>query len=389
MGILWAAEICWSDLRIIPSVLDLINMSLHLAVQKGDFAVVRHLVESGSTDVNEKNGKGLTPLMLCSLHDGESWALGVARMLLTHGGRVGLGDACGRSALTYAILYKRLPLTRLLLQALDYDLRRPDCDGHSALWYAEKSGDDAILKVVLQKLKRFGNEKTYELPKANSIRGQKTVNGISLSNRRPDKQFTDKKPLKKCMTPQLPYKTLPAFLWTQKQTIHKAQKMYTNYDSKLNRPSQKREGKGSEVKGPVCPPPKKDWRLPTRKLTGLLQDQLSPSYRPRAQPLPQVIRPRRRLSRLGAGSVLEASLRHRRQRDRKMSLGAIDDSLRMEGQRRGDIRRRCSVAVIPLTRLQAPSRLPSMPPLENLKLFREVKNTPKPTGKRENTQRKI
>lgn len=346
-------------------------------------------MESGA-DVNEKDEKGLTPLMLCSLHDGESWALGVARMLLTHSGRVGLGDACGRSALTYAILYRRLPLVQLLLQALDYDLRRPDCDGHNALWYADQSGDDAILKMVLQKCKTFGNEKTFKLTKVNLARGQNTVNEICMSYYRPDKRVSNK-PQKKdeCIKPQLPFKTLPASLWTQKKTIHKTQGICANRGSKLYRPSQKSKGKVSEVKCPVCPPPEKDWRLSTRKLTELLQDQLSPSYRPRAQPLPEMIRPRRRLSRLGAGSVLEASLRQRRQRGRKMSLGDIDDSLRMAGQHKGEFRRRCSVAVIPMSRLQATYRRPSMPLLENLKLATEVKNTPRPNRKRESTQRKI
>lgn len=363
-------------------------MSLHLAIQKGDFAMARRFVESGA-DVNERNEKGLTPLMLCSLHDGESWALGVARMLLTHGGRVGLGDAFGRSALTYAILYKRPPLVQLLLQALDYDLRRPDCDGHNALWHADQSGDDAILKIVLQKFKRFGYAKTFESTKANSVRGQDIVNEISTSYCRADKRVSNK-PLKKdeCTEPQLPYKTLPASIWTQKQTVHKAQEIYVNRGSKLYRPSQRTEVMVSEVKCPTCPPLKKDWRLSTRKLTELLQDQLSPSYRPCAQPLPQMIRPRRRLSRLAAGSVLEASLRQRRQRGRKMSLGAIDDRLRMEGQHKGEFRRRCSVAVIPMSCLQATYRQPSMPLLENLKLASEVKDSPKPNGKREHTKRK-
>ena len=367
-----------------------VTMNLHLAILKGDFTLARRLVESG-VDVNERDGHGWTPLMLCSLHDGESWALGVGRMLLVHGGRVGLADAHGRSALIYAILYKRLPLVELLLQALDYDLRRTDRDGHNALWYADQSGDDAIRKMLLQKFNTLGYEKASKLTMVNPIKGQGTVQQTSASSSRSHKPVYNKHFQKdKSTRPQSrdisPYKTLPANLWTKKATANKALGMCINHGSKLDFPSRKGKGK---MMGSVGPPPVKDWSLSVRQLTGLLQDQLSPSYRPRAQPLPKTIRPRRRLSRFGAGLVLETSLRQRRQRGRKMSLGAIDDTRRVEGQHKGEFRRRCSVAVIPMIRLQATCRRPSMPLLENLKLASEIKATRKPTGKKETLKKKV
>uniref|UniRef100_A0A8C8RGZ1 Uncharacterized protein n=1 Tax=Pelusios castaneus TaxID=367368 RepID=A0A8C8RGZ1_9SAUR len=132
------------------------------ALRKGDFNLLKEQVESGA-DVNRRDREGRTPLMNCCLHDGEDWALGAARLLLSAGARVGWWDQCRRNALIHAVLYQREGLVQLCLDALDCDLNHADQDGCTALWYAATSGHMAITKMILLSLKRYG----LEINKAN------------------------------------------------------------------------------------------------------------------------------------------------------------------------------------------------------------------------------
>uniref|UniRef100_W5NNE8 Uncharacterized protein n=1 Tax=Lepisosteus oculatus TaxID=7918 RepID=W5NNE8_LEPOC len=132
-------------------------MDLHQAIIKGDFLLTRRLVEAGA-DVNVIDNERRTPLMVCCLHDGESRALAVARILLMHGALVGLCDGQGRNALMYSVLYERLGITKLFLEALDYDLNYTDREGCTALLYAAKVGNSSITKMLLKSMKRYGLE---------------------------------------------------------------------------------------------------------------------------------------------------------------------------------------------------------------------------------------
>lgn len=336
-------------------------MTLHVALMRGDYAQVRHIIESG-VDVNERDGEGRTPLMLCSFHDGESWALGVARMLLAHSARVGWKDLCGRSALTYAILYKRRALVQLLLQALDYDIRGKDCEGHDALWYASRTGDENVLKMVVLGFKRYDSRREAKV--VYPIMWPSVRKATHLTNCKVDnqihKQLTSEEDVSKLFV-SVPHKTLPADLWTQRETISNGVRLYVQGSTCAFLPRQRNYPKRSLMRTSKG----KDWRNCVLRLTGQLEEQLSASYRPKAQPQPRVRKPPRILPKKGAGS-LEASMRQQCQRGRKLSLGAID-TLMVDNQR-GDRRRRCSVAVIPMTRTQTTRRQPHLPLVENLKL---------------------
>ncbi|KAG9275752.1 ankyrin repeat domain-containing protein 34C-like [Astyanax mexicanus] len=215
-------------------------MSLHKAVLKGDFLEVRRLVESG-VEVNRRDAGGRTALMLCCLHDGEDRARGVARTLLMHGGRVGLSDGSGRSALIYAVLYERVGLVRMFLQALDYDLTAHDRTGGTTLDYANQTRNRTIMDLVLQVMRRYGltsqnsctqNPQTTDQkiqepqepqhqPSTKALlktKDSKTEvpsgdeSSLSIQNPEPGPNSVFRNPL--------PYRTLPKKLWKIKENVH-------------------------------------------------------------------------------------------------------------------------------------------------------------------------
>ena len=59
-------------------------MSIHYYIRKHELATVRKLIEE-NCKANALDQENRTPLMLCSLEEDETWAVGVARMLLQVG----------------------------------------------------------------------------------------------------------------------------------------------------------------------------------------------------------------------------------------------------------------------------------------------------------------
>ena len=347
---------------------------LHEAVLKADFLQARRLVEAGAS-VNPRDEEGGTPLMLCCLHDGERWALGAARMLLVHGGRVGLRDGRGRSALVYAVLYERLGMVRMLLQALDHDLTQADGYGWTALRYAFQVDNGPILDLLVKTMKRYGLNSDEETTTTSNHAGQRTC-GRSLALLKASRQVSQDGPFNrrvtKYTTPQprggvvtlLPYKPLPAGLWEKRASFYntmkkretrpEVRKLSNEASNKVNEdytPGGGEEREGKARGGPKAKPdPPQDWKLALRTLSQTLQHQISPSYRPRAQARPPAPKPRKRTSRLGPSPTVEALRRQQNQRGRKMSLDALSDSLLKDQSASGAFRRRCSLAVLPTIR---------------------------------------
>lgn len=356
-------------------------MDLHQAIIKGDFLLARKLIESGAR-VNGTDEDKRTPLMICSLHDGETWALGVARILLMHAAKVGISDKKGRNALIYAVLYERQDLVELFLKALDYDLNHSDCEGCTALWYAAKLGNVNIATVLLKCMKKYsldvdkpnkdgftpliqachlGHQQCAtvlrNLGKASDTikddihsRSAKEWELYHISHKRDVRRETAD--IKK-----LPYKTLAKNLWAKREKFYKdlghvPQRVENSPQEKadvISKVASKRTFKKSPAEL-VSSAPGKDWRLDLRCLTDALQCQISPSYRSMAKPLPPRIglcRKNLNLDKVNPG--LKALLQQKRRR--KMSIDAINDVLLKDNMPKNNFRRRCSVAVIPLIRL--------------------------------------
>lgn len=85
--------------------------SIHMAAQKGHDKILRLLIEK-NPDCNEKDSDGTTPLMLAAVEGHED----VTDTLLRHGAHVAEVDRQRRSALHWAVLYRREAVLRILLQ---------------------------------------------------------------------------------------------------------------------------------------------------------------------------------------------------------------------------------------------------------------------------------
>ena len=156
-----AAPIC--DLR--PShnddtVLDLITSArhdkgwistLHIAAQKGHERIVRVLLLSGGLDVNKQDSDRRTPLMHAVIENHES----VVRLLLSYGARLGVFDCDGRSALHFAVLYRRLGILQQFLRHRAESERNLDLDtyddaGWTPLHMAVDRAFEAGVLMLLQ-----------------------------------------------------------------------------------------------------------------------------------------------------------------------------------------------------------------------------------------------
>ncbi|XP_042700695.1 hemogen isoform X1 [Chrysemys picta bellii] len=136
-----------------------LSADVNEALMKGDFNLMKELVESGA-DVNRWDREGRTPLMNCCLHDGEGWVLGAAQLLLSFGARVGDWDRHRCNALIHTV---QKGLVGLCLGALDCDLNHTDQAGCTALWHAAAIGHVGITTMIILSLKRYG----LEINKAN------------------------------------------------------------------------------------------------------------------------------------------------------------------------------------------------------------------------------
>ncbi|KAL1023783.1 hypothetical protein UPYG_G00046050 [Umbra pygmaea] len=323
------------------------------AILKADFIRARTLIEAGAR-VNGRDEEQRTPLMLCCLHDGECRSLGVAQMLLVYKGSVGLCDRRGRSALMYAVLYERLGLVRLFLQALDYDLNHVDECGHTALGYAAQVENRVIYDLLLRTMKKYGMNS--DVSESSSL-GLCHNNGckILVKHRRAVKQkgfisaaeVTSQsnlqlgKALSRFLRKELPYMPIPAHLWIKREHLYKTMKPPDiKPETKVLACGSKKHKEEKNASSPS-----KDWKDDLKYLSKALLSQMSISYRPQAKPRPNPPIRRKRTSRLRTSISMEG-LRGRR----RMSLDAISDGLQKQKTAMGLFRRRCTLSDIPMTR---------------------------------------
>lgn len=340
-------------------------LDVNMALAKGDFNLLRNLVESG-TDVNIQDKEGRTALINCCLHDGEKWALGSARLLLTHGAKVGLCDKVGRNALMYAIMYGREDLVKLFLDALDYDLEHTDKWHHTAQWYAAHCGNTNITTMVKEVSKKYcsDTEVSGKNLNFNSPIQYRTLQQQQQQHKPNTRDYTKNRFNNKRSTANinrtrylLPFKPLPANLW------EKRAKFYCNKENVSSNsiqrsidylPALQRTTKPSTI-------PKKEgiqesssgytWREDIKGLTSLLEIQLTSSYQTKARLLPPSIKRYPKIPKDEIKGNLKNEAQEKRGKNRKLSFDGLD-VLQNRLSSKGLFRRRCSVAVIPLIRFK-------------------------------------
>ena len=118
--------------------------SVRAAVVEGDVESLRGLLEGGA-DVDERDSKGLTPLMLAALNR----RVDIVEVLLEYGADVEAEDKSGWRPLRYAIKGGDAGVVKLLLEH-GADLHVEYKDGWSPLEAAVERGDGELVELLLR-----------------------------------------------------------------------------------------------------------------------------------------------------------------------------------------------------------------------------------------------
>lgn len=121
------------------------NTPLILAVNKGDTAEVRRLIESGA-DVNAANNAGVTPLM----NAGGTGNKEAVELLIQKGADVNHRTSGNYTALMQAALVGQLEIIKVLLDA-GADPTVQDTGGRTALAYAEERERKDVIDLLKSK----------------------------------------------------------------------------------------------------------------------------------------------------------------------------------------------------------------------------------------------
>ncbi|KAG8455020.1 hypothetical protein GDO86_001294 [Hymenochirus boettgeri] len=203
------------------------QMDVNTALMRGDFKLLRSLVESGS-DVNLRDKEYRTALINCCLHDAQRWALGSARLLLTYGAKVSYCDRMGRNALMFSVMYRREDLVKLFLTALDCDLADSDKWNRTVFWYATFSGNQIIESMIKEILNKYGllpemSNKQNLKRSRKSTQQQHKICATKYAKQKGTKDFLAFT-VNSTENFILPYKTIPAELWGKRAAFFKSVK---------------------------------------------------------------------------------------------------------------------------------------------------------------------
>lgn len=116
-------------------------------ISRGYFQQVRFFVDLG-IDIDQQDVNNRSPLVLCAVMEPSQWGTGIARLLIEKGAIIDSQDKYGMNALHLACIYNRLELVKVLLHAIDFDLVHTDKWGNTALHYAVRSGNSALVEIL-------------------------------------------------------------------------------------------------------------------------------------------------------------------------------------------------------------------------------------------------
>ncbi|XXG95604.1 hypothetical protein Hte_001872 [Hypoxylon texense] len=128
--------------------------SLHIAAAKGSERMVEVLLQQAGLDRDERDSDGRTPLMHAAIRGHAA----VARILLARGARLGAVDKDARSALHWAVLYRRDDILGILLEKSAFhsadgsdklDVDAYDDSGCTPLHMAIHQDSEVAVKMLL------------------------------------------------------------------------------------------------------------------------------------------------------------------------------------------------------------------------------------------------
>ncbi|XP_038056185.1 uncharacterized protein LOC119728171 [Patiria miniata] len=128
--------------------------ALHRAILAGRPTEVLYLLERRKHDPNARDQNLRTPLITCSLTDKEDEAVTCAAILLSKGAKISHSDRRGKDAFCWACQNSRAKLVKMFLEdypnQFQFDLRKRDRDGNTALHLASRTDNPDIVGLLLR-----------------------------------------------------------------------------------------------------------------------------------------------------------------------------------------------------------------------------------------------
>lgn len=129
--------------------------SIHQVILDGRLSQLNFLVKRFSSNVNEKDSYGRTPLHLASLCDQENYGFRVARLLLQGNADLNLTDSQHQTSFVYACLLNRSKLITLFIQSKMIEWQIADHDSFLPIHHAATSCQTSSLAEIIQEMKTF------------------------------------------------------------------------------------------------------------------------------------------------------------------------------------------------------------------------------------------
>jgi ankyrin repeat protein len=125
---------------------------VHNVIKEGRYRQFCLLMKLG-IDVNYSSPEdGLVPLMRCCCIENDRYAGLMTKALLDHGANKTSTDRLHRNCLVHAVLTDRMPIMKLLLEVIDFDVNQVDDFGNTLLHHVAFHSGEVMTRLILSRL---------------------------------------------------------------------------------------------------------------------------------------------------------------------------------------------------------------------------------------------
>ncbi|XP_067685868.1 putative ankyrin repeat protein RF_0381 [Haliotis asinina] len=122
------------------------NNMLHICCSRGHVDTVKYILNSSMVDINSKNSKGMTPVLIAAFWSERE----ILNILEKQGANLSITDGSGDNILHVACIGGDKRIVKHVLERHMVDINARGCDGMTAVLYAADCTTSDILKLLLE-----------------------------------------------------------------------------------------------------------------------------------------------------------------------------------------------------------------------------------------------